>query len=135
MERKRAAGVRVVASIAAGLLLCAGAVPHPPADARNADPSGAAVWSDIPRDKLGPSVRPAFGPAQDGPGGAVFRPDGGRHARHRTEAPASPVKPGEPKMVDPRLGLLAPLKFATNYVDGSPEARVWAAFFPETIEP
>jgi hypothetical protein len=38
-------------------------------------------------------------------------------------------------MVDPRLGLLAPLKFATNYVDGSPEARVWAAFFPETIEP
>jgi hypothetical protein len=124
MERKRAAGARLIASIAAGLLLCAGAVPLPPVEARDADPSGAAAWSEIPRDKLGPSVRPAAGPVQDGPGGAAFRPDGGRQADRPADALESPMTPEEPKIVDPRLGRLAPLKFATNYVDGTPDARV-----------
>jgi len=124
MERKRAAGVRLIASIAAGMLLCAGAVPLPPAEARDADPSGAAVWSDIPRDKLGPSVRPASGPLQGGSGGAAFRPDGGRQADRPTDALEPPIKPEEPKIVDPRLDRLSPLKFATNYVDGAPDARV-----------
>ncbi|CAG5088236.1 Uncharacterized protein TXXE_11675 [Thermobacillus xylanilyticus] len=118
METKRAAGVRLVVSFAAGLLLYAGAMPGPPADAREADASGADVWTDAARDKLGPSVRQTPAPAQDGPGAAALRPDGGRAHVRQTDS-GSPVKPDEPKIVDLRLGLLAPLKFATNYVDGS----------------
>ena len=121
MESKRAAGVRLMVSVAAGLLLYAWAVPLPPAGAREADKPGAAVWTDVSRDKLGPVVRQTGGPAQDGPGAPAFRPDGGRLPRLRQETASSPLKPEWPEIVDLRLGLLAPLKFATNYVDGAPE--------------
>lgn len=128
METKHAAGVRLVVSLAAGMLLYAGAVPHPPADAREAGAPGEAVWSDAVRDKLCPSVRQMPGPVQDGPGAAALRPDGGRKALFRPDDSAPPVKPEQPKIVDLRLGLLAPLKFATNYVDGGPEAGARAHF-------
>jgi len=131
METRHAAGVRLVVSFAAGLLLYAGAMPHPPADARETDPPGSAVWSDAARDKLGPSVRQMPGPVQDGPGAAALRPDGGRGAQYRPADFGPPAKPEQPKIVDLRLGLLAPLKFATNYVDGTPEARVQASHFSE----
>jgi hypothetical protein len=137
METKHAAGVRLVLSLAAGLLLHAGAVPYPPADAREADPPGSAVWSDAARDKLGPLARQTPAPAQDGPGAAALRPDGGRGMPFRPADSGPPAKPEQPKIVDLRLGLLAPLKFATNYVDGAPQACVQASHFfrlPTTIQ-
>lgn len=123
MDKRHAAGVRLIVSLAVGLLLYAGAVPLPPPGAREADNPGEAVWSDASRDKLGPVVRLPGGPAQDGPGAPAFRPDGGR-TRHRPEARALTVRPERPMIVDFRLGLLAPLKFATNYVDDVPESVI-----------
>ena len=119
MEPKHAAGVRLIVSLAAGLWLCAGAVPHPPSSAPEADKPGEDAWTNASRDKLAAVFRQSSGsPAQDGPGAAAFRPDGGRHACPRPDAGAPLVKPEWPEIVDFRLGLLAPLKFATNYVDG-----------------
>jgi hypothetical protein len=122
MEPMLAAGVRLIVSLAAGLLLCAGTVPLPSPDARGADKPGSNAWTDAPRAKLGPVSRQSCGgPAQDGPGEAAFRPDDGRRLSLRPD-PAGPcAKPDWPDIVDFRLGLLAPLKFATNYVDGGPE--------------
>jgi len=122
MDRRHMADFRLIVSIAAGFLLCAGAVPLPPDAVRDASPPGEAVWSDLSRDKLGPGVRPAAGPAQDGPGSVPLRHDGGRLAHDRRESRAPSAKPEEPTCVDLRLALLAPLKFATNYVDGMPDA-------------
>jgi hypothetical protein len=132
MDARQAAGVRLIVSFAAGLLLYAGTVPHPPSGAREADKPGEAVWSDTSRDKLGPVVRLLGGPAQDGPGAPAFRPDGGRTSRHRPEARVLPVRPERPMIVDFRLGLLAPLKFATNYVDVVPESGRWRTESAET---
>jgi len=129
METKHAAGVRLIVSLAAGLLLHAGAVPGPPADAREGDAPGAAVWSDAARDKLGPVGRQTPAPAQDGPGAAALRPDGSRHGLIRPAGAGPKMKPEQPKIVDFRLALLAPLKFATNYVDDAPEVQVRARHF------
>ncbi|OUM93657.1 MAG: hypothetical protein A9Z00_11540 [Thermobacillus sp. ZCTH02-B1] len=119
MEPKRVAGARMIVSLAAGFLLCAVPVPFPSPDEAQADKPGAEVWTDAPRDRLGPvSRQPSGGPVQDGPDASAFRPDGGRRPGLRPDSSGLHAMPDWPEIVDFRLVLLAPLKFATNYVDG-----------------
>lgn len=115
MATGQASGTRLKAWLAAGLLLCAGAMTNPPDAAGKADLPGEPVWTSGTSDKLGHVVRQSQTPPQEAPGMAAFHAEAGRHPYGRPVAAAP--KPVQPKIVDLRLSLLAPLKFAANYVD------------------